>query len=109
MAGDASTPATTTEEITASRASAAKELLSAALSELRTIAQEASASNAAPRLFFPNGIEVISLTVKVSEFFEVTFKIAGEKGVSGLVEGISAGPDVFTRVLSPEPDEIPPH
>jgi hypothetical protein len=46
------------------------------------------------RLFFPNGIELISLIVKVNlkDGVDVEIKIAGEKGVKGtaLVQGESA-------------------
>ena len=39
-----------------------------------------------PDKFFPNGIELISLTLTVKEIFTFDFKIAGEKGLKNLLE-----------------------
>lgn len=99
-------PATmpTGDEITvAAQSDEAQKLLAKAFGELKRAVSTTSA--AGDTLFFPNGIEVISLTIKVARYFEITFKVAGEKGVSGLVEGSNAGPGVFARVLSPERNE----
>ena len=46
-----------------------------------------------PRLFFPNGIELISITLKVDKYFEVEFKVAGAEGVKGLLESKKSGLD----------------
>lgn len=62
---------------------AAKELLSSALSELKNVAE--TQPSATPRLFFPNGIELISITVKLLSDIDIVFKVAGAKGISGLL------------------------
>jgi hypothetical protein len=70
----------------ASASSAAKELLTAALKDLKesALADDAKLASTdrdpAARLFFPNGIELISITVKVAPV-EIEFKVAGEKGI----------------------------
>lgn len=39
-----------------------------------------------PDKFFPNGIELISLSLTIKEIFTFEFKVAGEKGVKNLLE-----------------------
>lgn len=61
----------------------AKELLSCALTELTKTTQTQIGET--PRLFFPHGIELISITVNVLSKVVVEFKVAGAEGISGLL------------------------
>jgi hypothetical protein len=67
---------------------AAKEVLIATFDELGGKAEPKDKEK--PRLFFPNGIELISITVDVSGI-KVEIKVAGEKGVKGLLESKEIG------------------
>jgi hypothetical protein len=62
---------------------AAKELLSSALSDLMKATQAQAGDT--PRLFFPGGIELISITVDVLSKVKLVFKVAGAEGISGLL------------------------
>lgn len=62
---------------------AAKELLSSALAELKNVAETQASTT--PRLFFPSGIELISITVRLLSDIDIIFKVAGAKGISGLL------------------------
>ena len=61
---------------------AAKELLSAAFNELEKRAKPEAGEE--PRLFFPNGIELIFIKLEVSGV-KVEFKVAGAKQIPGLL------------------------
>jgi len=71
----------------ASGADEAKVLLVTALQEFRkAVAAATDETTAEPRVFFPNGIELISIKVTVSAV-TVELKVAGEKGIKGLLAG----------------------
>ena len=95
-----------TDVAIASASSAAKELLSSALNELKNVLLARVKEQ--PRLFFPNGIELISITVKVSAV-EVEFKAAGEKGISGLVDSgqsaIGLAGEIGEEVIEEQEDD----
>ena len=86
-----------TKEPDASITSATSEataLLNAAFSDLaKTVGVKAAVE---PRVFFPNGIELISITVSVSAV-KVELKVAGEKGISALLVSGSEGNDRVTQ------------
>src|SRR5262245_60497155 len=66
--------------------SEAKAILEAALDKLRTaVKPETPGAATEPRVFFPNGIELISITVSIGAV-KVELKVAGEKGIKGLLE-----------------------
>lgn len=58
-------------------------VLNAAFTNLK---QDGTAKSDAPRLFFPNGIELISITVKLTPV-EVTLEIAGAAGIKHPLDG----------------------
>jgi hypothetical protein len=68
----------------------ASELLTSALNDLRNTCKVEEGEE--PRLFFPNGIELISITLSVSKI-SLEFKVAGAAGISGLMNsgGIGLG------------------
>ena len=86
---------TETDVTITSASGAAKEILSSALNNLRKTAL--SEQEGQSKLFFPNGIELVSITVQVATV-KVEFEVAGEKG---LREGIS----VVTDYQGEEVDE----
>lgn len=45
-----------------------------------------------PDKFFPNGIELISLSMTIKEIFTFDFKVAGEKGLKNLLEKNQGAP-----------------
>ena len=61
----------------------AKELFSNALKELKIVAE--AQDDDKPRVFFPNGIELISITVKLFSEVEIIFKVAGPKPISAIL------------------------
>jgi hypothetical protein len=65
------------------RKDAVKDLISAAFAELAKRAEPQPGQQSI--IFFPNGIELISFTVKVSEY-TVELKVAGAAGVKALLE-----------------------
>jgi hypothetical protein len=73
----------TTKQVLTTARSEAEQLLAAAFNNLKSVPAP-SAAGEAPRLFFPNGIEIIY--VKVEAYFtekirgSVEIQIAGEKG-----------------------------
>lgn len=58
------------------------QLLSTALKELKETVFDKERKDS--RLFFPNGIELISITVRVDKYVDIELKVAGEKGIKGL-------------------------
>lgn len=68
---------TPTDARISSASSAAKDILSSALNNLKGAAL--SDENGQPRLFFPEGIELIEITVEVAGV-KVGFKVAGKEG-----------------------------
>lgn len=71
--------AETDPTITAS-AGEAEKLLKTTLSELRA----AAVADERERIFFPSGIELISITISVGQSVKLELKVAGEKGLAGL-------------------------
>jgi hypothetical protein len=69
--------------ITTAAIESAKELFSAAFDELRKAASQDKKEET--RIFFPNGIELISITLDVFKV-KVEFKVAGAAGIKGLLE-----------------------
>jgi hypothetical protein len=73
-----------------SGASEAKVLLVTALEDLRkTVTTVTAEAITATDKFFPNGIELISIKVEISGV-AVELKVAGEKGIKGL---LGSGPN----------------
>jgi hypothetical protein len=64
-----------------------RQVLAAVFENLKTSA--GVKADGPTRLFFPNGIELISVVVKlnVKEGIDVEVKIAGEKGIKGAIDG----------------------
>ena len=79
----AANPQVTTKQVLTTARSEAEQLLTAAFNNLKDVLKTA-ATGETPRMFFPNGIEIIY--VKVEAFFtdkihgSVEVQIAGEKG-----------------------------
>ena len=73
------------EEIVKASGSAAERMLTTAMKELRDSALSTQSEEGDK--FFPNGIELIKLTISIGKV-SIEFKIAGEKGVSGLTEQV---------------------
>jgi len=69
--------------ITSAARESAKELFSAAFDELRKAASQDKKEGT--RIFFPNGIELISITLDVFKV-KIEFKVAGAAGVKGLLQ-----------------------
>ena len=69
----------------------ANELLKTAFKELKETVLDSRGED--PRLFFPNGIELISITLNVVKYVEIEFKIAGAAGIKALLESKEAGVD----------------
>lgn len=73
----------------------AKELLSTALKEFEKTARAEEGEK--PRLFFPNGIELISIIVRVSGV-DVELKVAGKAGINSLLHSGEIGVDLTGKV-----------
>ena len=70
----------TVEAQKASATAQAKEILDHTIASLTELDRK---SDAEKRLFFPNGIELISITVGVQNLVTLGFEVAGAAGVSG--------------------------
>ena len=75
--------------------SATKEYLQTSLQKMGEILNKPKDD---PDKFFPNGIELISLTLKVQEIVHLELKIAGEKGLKNLSE---ENKEVSTENINP--------
>lgn len=65
------------------------QLLSTALKELKQTVFDKERQD--PRLFFPKGIELISITVKVDKYVDVELKVAGAEGIKALWDSKESG------------------
>jgi len=88
----------TAKQVVTTARSEAEQLLAAVFSNLKSVPAPSAAAGP-PRLFFPNGIEIIYL--KVEAYFtdkirgSVEIQIAGEKGHKALEAGTAANVPVL--------------
>lgn len=75
-----SSPTTQPEELDAQQAArAAEELFIKALTKLSELTANARSATGDQRLFFPNGIELIHLSFKITTQVDISLTVAGEK------------------------------
>lgn len=79
------------------------QLLSATLKELKQTVFDNDRQDS--KLFFPNGIELILIKVKVDKYVDVELRVAGEKGVKALLNPNESGLDPTAIVDIKKQDE----